>query len=336
MRTLRPPAWSSGERSLVRPSGGLQHGFMIRSAFPSAWVGQSTGVPGAGAALSVLLALLVLVPLRTLSAAPADAATTRIVSLVPSLTEMLFEVGAGELVVGASDYCNFPEAARQKPRVGGLLNPNLEKIILLRPTLVLLYHSQGDTAGKLQALGIPARLLKADQLADVFGNLDELGDVTGRSAEAAAVKSRLRQQLDEVRRKPAGRARIRCLVVVSRDPAELRNIYVSTRSHYVGELVEIAGGENVIAGAGAAVSKEQIIRADPDVIIDLSGVEGAGEGAFRAARDASWKQLSTVAAVQNGRVHYYSDPRALLPGVGAGKTAIDLHDILYPPKAAMP
>lgn len=271
-----------------------------------------------------------LFPAGDAGAAPSERETTRIVSLVPALTETLFAVGAGDQVVGRSDFCRFPEEALARPSVGALLNPSVEKIVLLRPTVVLLYQTQGEVAGRLEQLGIRTRLMRADRLEDVFTNLEAMGALTGRSARAEEVAARLRNQLDHVRRKAAERPRLRVLVVVSRDPAQLRNLYVSTPAHFVGELAAIAGGANVFeAGAPASVSKEQIVRANPEAILDLSPAEGSGSEAELRLREAGWRQLSTVDAVRSGRVYLLNDPRALVPGVGAGETAARLFGLLH-------
>lgn len=279
--------------------------------------------------------VLVLACAGTLSSAGApsgagDNSTTRIVSLVPALTATLFALGAEAQVVGVSDYCEQPAQTRTRPRVGGLLNPELERIVMLRPDLVLLYKTQEQIAARLQALGIKTRLLEADSLKDVFANLAAVGRITGTQKRARALAEQIRQRLESVRRRADRGARPRVLVVVSRDPLELKNIYASTSSHYIGELVEIAGGENVLPkGSPAAVSKEQIVRLDPEVILDLSLAEGTDPAGGRGSMGV-WDQLGSVRAVRDGRVHAVSDAQALVPGPAAAQTASRLGDILHP------
>ncbi len=263
-------------------------------------------------------------------AAASDGATTRIVSLVPSVTETLFALGAQDQIVGVSDYCRYPEAARNKPAAGALLNPTLEKILLLRPTLVLLYSTQSETAEKLKSLGVPAKLLAADRMQDVFDNLETLGELTGRRTQAQAAASALRSRLKDVERRAAAAPRVTALLVVSRDPAELRNIYVSTPSHYLGELLALAGGENVVGrGAPAALSKERIVRADPEVLLDFSPAEHLGADGRPGAAAAAWNQLSTRQAVRKKRVRTHADPHALVPGISAGSTAETIFAMLH-------
>lgn len=242
-----------------------------------------------------------------------DAETTRIVSLVPALTEILFAIGAGEQVVGVSPYCLFPREAQSRPEAGGLLNPNLEGVLRLEPHTVLLYRSQSDFASKLKGLGIAAHLQDLDRLQHVNSAIEQLGIITGFTTESNTLQQSMLRSFEEIRSRSAARARVRALVVVSRDPAGLRHLYQAGPSNFLGELLILAGGEHAVKGS-AAISREQIIRGNPEVIIDMSQAEqGARAGLEHATRNV-WKELSTVAAVRNGRIHVIADPHALVPG----------------------
>ena len=110
------------------------------------------------AALLLLIQLCVIGAAAGPGAAPgADATTTRVVSLVPNVTEILFTIGAGDQVVGTSDYCKYPPAALARPKLGGLMNPKLEALIVLKPTHVVLLNSQGDLLRKITQLGVARR-----------------------------------------------------------------------------------------------------------------------------------------------------------------------------------
>lgn len=281
---------------------------------------------GRGGGLLGALLVWVVVAVSPVAGAERDGGTTRIVSLVPALTELAFALGAGDQVVGVSDFCEFPAEARERPRVGGLVNPGLEATLRLRPTVVLLYHSQTDFAGRLESLGVATELFKIDSIAETRRAILRLGEITGKRDRARGLEGQLARELEDIGRASVTSAPLRGVVVVSRDPAGLGGIYQATGEHFLGELFEIAGGELAVPG-GAAVSREAIIRADPDVIIDLSlGDDGVTTGARREI--GPWRALSTVGAVRTGRVWRWSDGRRSVPGMSIPGTAREMRRIL--------
>lgn len=278
------------------------------------------------AALACWLAYIVYVLFGGGPAAAAEE-TTRIVSLVPNLTELAFHIDAGNQVVGVSDFCEFPPEAKTRPSVGGLVNPSLEGVLALRPTVVLLYRSQQDFANKLAQLGIRAELFQVDTLSDLYAAIDRLGTETGKTTAATELVAEIRGDLESVRRAAAGRPPVPGIIVVSRDPAGLRSIYQAGQANFLGELFEIAGGKVAVPGS-AAISTEDIIRADPALIIDFSSSEFTAPNGKTVSLTSApfrepgpWEQLSTVSAVRNDDVYLWSNPHALLLGPSVGNTA---------------
>ncbi len=262
----------------------------------------------------------------------ADDATTRIVSLVPNLTEISFAIGAGDQVVGVSDYCRFPAAASERPSVGGLVNPGLEAVLRLRPTVVLLYRSQTDFASRLKQLGVRSELFQVDSLADMYSAIDRLGTITGRTAAAGALGRDIKAGLHEVAEKRSfgGAAETSCvvgLVIVSRDSAALRGMYQAAAGNFLGELFEIAGGRLAVGG-GAAVSREEIIRANPSLVIDMSGGESTAGGSAPVRDAGIWSGLSTVRAVRSGHVYEWKNARAMLLGPSVVETAREMRKMV--------
>lgn len=277
-------------------------------------------------------AFFLLIAVPPAAAATRDHRTTRIVSLVPNLTELAFAIGAGDQVVGVSDFCFYPPAARTRPRVGGLVNPNLEAILRLNPSHVLLYRSQADLAGRLKRMGIRAHTATVDTLADLSQAFTDLGRITGQTTATAAVGADLQRRLDQVRAGAAPlKARgIRGLVIVSRDPQGLRNLYQADGTRFLGELFQLAGGQLAVP-AGAPVTVEQIIRSNPDIIIDMSYASAAppdGEPTDPEKHLGPWAALNTVTAVKTGQVYRWSDPHRLLLGTTVADTAAKMQDVL--------
>jgi iron complex transport system substrate-binding protein len=280
--------------------------------------------------IALILAVFVCFRPSLLDAAPGqDTATTRIVSLVPNVTELLFAIDAGMQVVGVSDFCRYPSEAAKRPKVGGLINPSLEQVLRLRPGVVLLYRSQQDFAARLTSLGIATEMFQVDTLADLDAAIYRLGAITGETKAADRLASEIRISLQAVRDSASpSNNHVKGLVIVSRDPAGLKNMYQAGISNFIGELFELAGGKIAIEG-GAAVSREQIIRADPQLIIDMSGsasdqTEGkdtSTSGLAPVRRVGPWQEINTVPAVKSGHVYSWEDPHAMLLGPSVINTA---------------
>lgn len=242
------------------------------------------------AQLLVLLALACRPAERGASAG--DAPAERIVSLAPSLTELLFALGAGSQLVGRTVYCLYPPAARAVPSVGDGLNPSVEAIAARHPDLVLLYRSpQTETAARqLAALGIPTMLLRDDRMEDVARTARLLGHATGHPAAGDSIA----RVIDSLVTAPIPPPRARIAFVVWDAPP----IVIGSGS-YLDELVSMAGAENVfhdLHTPSATVSLETIASRDPDWIAILRDSSSAGPPAWAGRRE--WR---TVRAVREGR-----------------------------------
>lgn len=221
---------------------------------------------------------------------------TRIVSISPGLTEILFALDLGDLVVGVSDFCDYPPAARTKPKIGGVI-PNLEAIVALRPDLVVGTGgvAMGDFVRRLDRLGIAAMGLESDSIDAVFTRIMLLGRITAQEARAAALVASLRARLAAVHpHQPAGAAP-RVLYLVDEEPY----MTVGPQSFLYDVLVK-AGGIPMSTGPHETyphIGLEAIIRFNPEVMLfaDDSDVTMA----TRVKRWARWRGIS---AVRNGRL----------------------------------
>jgi iron complex transport system substrate-binding protein len=222
----------------------------------------------------------------------------RIVSLVPSATELIFALGGEDRLVGRTDYCDYPPAAKSKPSVGGMIAPSLETLVALRPDLVLATTSgnREETFTKLKQLGIPVYAIHAHRVAEMLDVTARLGELTGRQAAVttlvAEIERRLRAVADAVRPYP----RPRVLYVLWPDP-----LLVPARDAIVTELIGLAGGESITAGERGdypRFSIEAAVARAPEVI--LLARHGTGTGPM--ARD-KWDRLTSLPAVKAGRIH---------------------------------
>lgn len=261
----------------------------------------------------LLAALIALVALATPTAQPHP---TRVVSLVPALTEMVFAIGAGHRVVAVSSYDEDPAEVRQLPRVGALLDPDVERIIALRADLVLLYGSQTDLMAQLARASIPFYEYRHGGLARVTATIRELGRRLGHAGEADMVATRIDDRLAALRRRSAPLDKPRVLLVFSRERGSLRNIYASGGRGFLHDMLEAAGGANVFADIQAEsvqASSELILARQPDVILELRPTDIPPPGE-RASAMSAWRTLASVPAVRHDRLHFLAGRSLVVPG----------------------
>jgi iron complex transport system substrate-binding protein len=266
--------------------------------------------------IGVVLAALLLWAAPPVTTQQRSTPATRIVSLVPALTEMLFAIGAGPQVVAVSSFDEFPPAVKSLPRVGALLDPDMERILALRPDLVLSYGSQTDLHVQLARAKIGVFSYRHAGLNGVFTSLKELGAAVGRTAESERLAREIRAGLDSIEARVRGRPKPRTLLVFERDPTSLRSVYVSGGVGFLHDMLGIAGGVNVFADVqreSVQPSVETMLARAPEVILEVraTGLLSATDG-DQAKR--VWSALASIPAVQKGRIQILSGEHLVVPG----------------------
>ena len=264
--------------------------------------------------LAILCAALTFV-VHASAASPA-----RIVSTSPSITETLFALGLGDHVVGVSTYCRYPEVVNTLPKVGTFLHPDAEVIARLRPDLVFVHAGPNDVVRQLTALGIESVTVSPGRLPSVFSSIRAIGVPAGAGARTEALVAELQRHLDRVRTAVAGRARKTVLIIVGRRAGTLSDLVGVGRGSYLSDLVDVAGGVNVLGTPGLPeyprISMESVIRLAPDVIVD-AGDMGDTPTERRRRQDSTlqlWSQQTLVAAVRGHGVHAVMSDAFVVPG----------------------
>jgi len=279
----------------------------------------------------IVVSLAVVLLVATGPVGRAQRPPQRIISLIPAVTEMLFALGAGDRVVAVSSFDRYPPAVEKLPRVGALLDPDLERMLSLRPDLIAVYGTQTDLRRQLERAEIPVFVYSHAELADVTTTLRRLGDRLGEGQRAQALAGAIQQRLAEVRQRVASRPRPRTLIVFGRESFTLRAIHASGGYGFVHDMVAAAGGDNVFADVkrqAVQATTEQIIARRPDVILELRA-DPLGAAAEKKEL-ATWRQLSSVPAVRNRRVYIVADPRAVIPGPRVAEGAEVIARVLHP------
>ena len=244
------------------------------------------------------------------------AAAQRIVSLVPALTEMLFAIGAGPQVVAVSSYDEFPPEVKSLPKVGALLDPDMERILALRPDLIVSYGSQTDMQAQLARAKIRVFSYRHAGLNGVFATLKDLGEAVGRTTDSERLSREIRSGLDAIQARVRGRPKPRTLLVFERDPESLRGVYVSGGVGFLHDMLGIAGGVNVfadVARESVQPSVETMLARAPEFILEVRAT-GLLAAADVPQAKRVWGALASVPAVQRGHIQILTGDHLVVPG----------------------
>lgn len=256
----------------------------------------------------------------------------RAVSFAPAVTEMVFALGQGDVVVGVSDFCDYPPEVAELPRLGGYMNPNLEQMALLQPEIVFVQGLHPAVSEFSKGYAIPLVNVRLDTVADVLAGFETVADALGDPGAGAALRRRVATELDAVRAAVAGRPRPKVLIINTRTSHNLDALFSVGGGAFVSELVAAAGGDNVFADSTTLyfeASKEAVVAAAPEVILEFHAGESLS-AAETARYTADWDALPSVPAVAQGRIHLITPSYALRPGPRIGATARLLAGVLHP------
>ncbi|MFA5630098.1 MAG: cobalamin-binding protein [Porticoccaceae bacterium] len=233
-----------------------------------------------------------------------DRPATRVVSLAPNITESLFAVGAGGLIVATVNYSDYPEEALLIPQIGAFNRVNIESVVGYKPDLVLATHSGngGEVIERLRALGLKVYAADPRRLEGIARNLSDFAALTGRGAEGAAAADRFSARLGRLRATYAGAAPVTALYQVWNDPLTTVN-----DKHMIADLIRVCGGVNAFGEAIPllpVISVEAVLKADPQVII------ASGMGEERPDWVDQWRRWPSLTAVRDN--HLYFIPPSLL------------------------
>lgn len=250
----------------------------------------------------------------------------RIVSLDPSVTEILFALGLDKEIVGVTTYCDYPERAKSKAKVGGYLDPNIEVITLLQPEL-LVTTLKTDTLiliRKLEEFGIKIFVLDPKGIQDIFKNISSLAKITHREEEGKKLMAEMKRKLYEVKRKVAGTYRPRVFVEMGADPL----ISVGPGS-FTNDLIEIAGGRNIAQKSSPRYRRytlEEVLLADAEVIIICS----MNPDDACLAQKTWWQRWKNIPAVQNNRIYIVSANLVTRPSPRIIEGLIEIAEAIHP------
>jgi iron complex transport system substrate-binding protein len=245
---------------------------------------------------------------------------------------MLFAMGAADQVVGVSSYDRYPPEVASRERVGALLDPNIERILALKPDLVIVYGTQQEFISRLGRAGIPIFEYQHAGLADITVTMRQLGQRVGRAQASERLAAQVERDIATIRQQVAGRPRPRTAIIFDREPGSLRGMYASAGTGFMHDMLEAAGGADVFADQkkqSLQLSAETLLARAPEVIIEVQTTDTWSPE--RIAQELSvWKALSAVPAVRTGRIHILADERLSVPGPRVAEAIGLLSRLLHP------
>jgi len=228
----------------------------------------------------------------------------RIISLAPSVTEHIHDAGAGKTLVGTTSYCDYPVAVQTLPRVGDFTRPSYERIVALKPDLVVVESGTitRDAAETLsKRLGVPVYVMLSTSFMAIGKHIEAMGTLTGLRGGVPAAQHRIRETLATVKRiQGVSKTQPKVLMVISETP-----LFVAGPDGYLGDIIKLAGGQNIIkTGSFPQVTPETVMLLDPDIILvgaDTNGRPYPLTGPLRALRAARENRIQCIPGGNLGR-----------------------------------
>jgi iron complex transport system substrate-binding protein len=232
----------------------------------------------------------------------------RIISLAPALTESLYVLGVGDRLEGCTTYCKKPEAATHKEKVGNLVEINVEKVLLLKPDLVLaMEFSDRKAVEKLKNLGTRVELFPSPK---DFNHLCQsflrLGQLVGREDRAKEIVDRAKKEAAFIRQQVEGEKKIKIFWQLGAKP-----LFAATKGYFTNDYIEYAGGINIAADAKSGIySREEVLKRNPDVIVVVTmGIAGERE-------KETWQTYTSINAVKHNRIYVVDSYKYCSPTPG--------------------
>ncbi|MDD4101783.1 MAG: helical backbone metal receptor [Kiritimatiellae bacterium] len=255
------------------------------------------------------------IPASQAAATNLDSPPRRLVCGSPAVTEIVFALGCGDRVVGVSDYTSFPPEACLKPRVGGLVNPNRERLLALRADCIITQGRHEALASFSAKHSVRLHSVCLDSLADILTAVGTIAQTLAVDDRGSALQDQIRNALAQVASRRASVPPQRTLLLLGRIPGDLTGLTTVGPETFLDDLLTLAGGSNIFADATGAypqVSKETLLVRQPEVVLELH--PGGMTDKVRARLLADWTIFADMPAVRQSRVHFLTNDFMLVPG----------------------
>jgi iron complex transport system substrate-binding protein len=255
----------------------------------------------------------------------------RIVCGSPAVAEIVFALGCGDRVVGVSAYTVYPPEAKKKESIGGYVNPNRERLLRMKPDLIISQGQHERLAAFADAYGIRFLAVKLDALKDIYAAVSSIAEALSVTRRGETLNADIRRALGVAGAAAAHAPPARVVLLFSRTPGSLSGLSAVGPGTFLDDIIRIAGGTNIFADAAGfypQVSKESLLVRKPDVILEVN--PGALDAKTIASLRADWQAFADLPAVRNGRIHTLTNDYVLIPGPRVGLIARDVIQAIAP------
>ncbi|MDX9742340.1 MAG: helical backbone metal receptor [Arcobacteraceae bacterium] len=224
----------------------------------------------------------------------------RVVALSPSINEIVYALGSGDKIVGNTEFCTYPKEAIDKPKVGGYFSPSLEKILSLKPDLVIMQSNSKLLAKKLEKLGIQTKIIKLKTLEDITTSIKDIGDILKKEKKAKDILATIKQKLQATKNIINNK---KILFVIGQNTTLEKRIFVAGQNLYFDDIITISGNKNAFQSTRVGqpvLNMENIIATNPDIVILLAPLM-AKEGFTKQELINPWLKLP-INASKNGNI----------------------------------
>lgn len=256
----------------------------------------------------------------------------RIICAVPNITEIVFALGQGSRVVGVSEFTTFPPEAAEKPKIGGYIDPNLERIISLEPDLIIVISANSKLHALCEEKGIQLLHVKIENLETLYQGIKTIAETLGCEDKGIRLVQAMQDGVDNVKLMASNfSTKPNVFLCLSRMEGELTDMFTVTSDTFLGELVEIAGGKNIFGDLNdryPQISKESLLKREPQVIIELRPEDiNLSRSIHEIKHD--WTEMSSIPAVANDRIFVVTDDYIKIAGPRIVQSAEQMLQLIH-------
>lgn len=289
--------------------------------------------------LGILLAFLLreidsLRSLWTVSNRSADSISipSRIIATAPSIVETIYALGEESRIVGVSNFTTYPPEAKKKENIGGLIDPDYEKILQLKSDLVIIQGEMQKHEAFCQEKKIPLLRVDMDSLETIYEGIRAIGAALGCVEKAENLSQEIQLSLDRIHQTVSTiHSMPTVFICLGRRAGSLTGVFTMHPTSFLSDLLQIAGGRNIfkdVQGRYPQISKESLLVRNPDVILELHPGEDISSESVRSMRE-DWNAMPTLSAVANHRIHIVTDDCMLIPGPRIIQTAQRFYELFH-------
>jgi iron complex transport system substrate-binding protein len=253
----------------------------------------------------------------------------RCISLSPHITEIIYALEAQDQLIAVTDFCQYPNEAVKKEKIGGLLDPNIEKIIALKPTHLFGVPAHEKLNQEIQKFGLNIIMMPNENIEDVLKSIKIIGQEIELHEKSNQLIQKINIKFDSIRVKSSERKKVKAVLIIGREKGNLRNIMVAGNNTFLDQIWQLVGGQNIYADLAShygTINLESLLLRNPEVIIEFNLDQS--RSVSRSQVTSEWNILEEIKAVKNGNIFVVNGNHTLIPGPRMVLLAEDFAEVI--------